>query len=73
MARDGDCDDGDGAQGEGPVSRYDDELLSANWNPVLALLEWSCTRTLAEASRSAPQVPEDDAEAFLGRFYTLGN
>jgi hypothetical protein len=71
MVRDGDCDDG--GEGEGPVSRYDDELLSANWNPVLALLEWSCTRTLAEASRGAPQVGEDDAEAFLGRFYTLGS
>lgn len=73
MAKHGDGDDGDGGEGEGPVSRYDDELLSANWNPVLALLEWSCTRTHAEASRSAAQVGEDDAEAFLGRFYTLGS
>ena len=70
MARDGDT---SGADGEVPASRYDDELLSANWNPVLALLEWSCTRTLSDASRSTPQVREEDAEAFLGRFYSLGS
>ena len=65
--------DNDSAQGKAPASRYDDELLSANWNPVLSLLEWSCARTSADASRSAPPVREEDADAFLGRIYTLGS
>jgi hypothetical protein len=51
-------------------SRYGNELLSANWNPVLALLEWSCARTSEETSRD--RVREEDADAFLGRFYNLG-
>ena len=71
MARKGDKDD---RAEEVPESRYDDELLSANWNPVIGLLEWSCARTFADVSRSATQdVSEEDAEAFLGRFYSLGN
>ena len=65
--------DQDGAQGENQASRYDDELLSANWNPVLALLEWSCAKTFSDVSRSTPQVREEDADAFLGRFYSLGS
>jgi hypothetical protein len=70
MATDGDT---SGAEGEAPASRYDDELLSANWNPVIALLDWSCGKTFADASRSTQQqVREEDADAFLGRVYTLG-
>jgi hypothetical protein len=53
--------------------RYDDELLCANWNPVIALLEWSCARTSADAARdTAPSVREEDANDFLGRVYTSG-
>jgi hypothetical protein len=64
----------DGTPEEPAASRYDDELLSANWNPVLGLLEWSCARTAADAGHSASQqVREEDVETFLGRIYSLGN
>lgn len=54
-------------------SRYGEELLCANWNPVIDLLAWSCGRTAAEASRGDAQaLREEDADAFLGRIYTLG-
>ena len=54
-------------------SRYDDELLSANWNPVIALIEWSRTKPAAEHCRTeARPIREEDAEAFLGRVYTFG-
>ena len=54
-------------------TRYDEELLSANWNPVIALLAASCARTAAEARRSATEaLREEEAAAFLGRIYTLG-
>jgi hypothetical protein len=69
----GDEGDTGGTESKVPASLYDDELLSANWNPVIALLEWSCSRTFADATRSTQQqVREEDAEAFLGRVYTLG-
>ena len=56
------------------VSLYDDELLSANWNPVIELLEWSCARTAAEAGRNdTPGLQEDEVDDFLGRVYRLGN
>ena len=56
-----------------PPNRYDDALLSASWNPVIALLEWSCARTGAETSRDkTPAVREEDANDFLGRIYTSG-
>jgi hypothetical protein len=55
------------------TSRYDDELLSANWNPVLELLQWSCSHTSEVASRSAPHdYSEAEADAFLGRIYAFG-
>lgn len=54
---------------EAPASRYDDELLSANWNPVVALLGRLHGR--AEESH-ADQIREEDAVDFLGRFYTSG-
>jgi hypothetical protein len=50
--------------------RYGDELLSANWNPVIDLLERSCTKTRQLAERA---LREEDADAFLGRFYTFGS
>ena len=64
--------EGDGDKGEAP-ERYGEELLSANWNPVIDLLAWSCARTSDEANRSAAEtLREEDADAFLGRIYTLG-
>ena len=59
---------------DAPATRYDDELLSAGWNPVIALLEWSCAKTLEHAAREPePEVREDDVDAFLGRIRTSGN
>ena len=67
--------DGDGKRTpeDAAASRYDDELLCANWNPVIALVEWSCAKPAAESCHTASRdIREDDAEAFLGRFYTFG-
>jgi hypothetical protein len=50
-------------------SRYGDELLRANWNPVVELLQWSCDRTV-EVTRAAADVSDEEAAAFLGRIYT---
>lgn len=59
--------------GSGLESRYDDALLSANWNPALDLLQWSCARTADNASRSSLQPSaEEDPAAFLHRVYLLG-
>lgn len=70
MAKDGK----DMTSAEEPAEdHYGDELLSASWNPVIALLEWSCARTGAQTSRDkAPAVGEEDANDFLGRVYTSG-
>ena len=58
---------------ESPESRYGDELLRANWNPVLDLLQWSVDRTRDLAHDDAP-APRSDAEAaaFMRRIYTFG-
>jgi hypothetical protein len=70
MAKDGK----DSETGEPRAEPYDEELLSANWNPVLALLEWSCARTAADAGRSdRPDIREEDADDFLGRIYSSGS
>jgi hypothetical protein len=54
-------------------ARYGEELLSANWNPVIDLLRWSCARTLGDVTRRAQEkLQEEDAEAFLGRIYHAG-
>ena len=50
-------------------NRYGEELLSANWNPVIELLERSCHRTRQVVERA---LREDEADAFLGRIYTFG-
>ena len=57
----------------GDVSRYGDELLRANWNPVIDLLQWSCDLT-AELTRSAcaPEASDEEAAAFLQRVYHSG-
>jgi hypothetical protein len=52
---------------------YGDELLAANWNPVLDLLAASCAHTAREIVRGASEeLREEDAAAFLGRIYKLG-
>jgi hypothetical protein len=57
---------------DGGLSRYGEELLSANWNPVLDLLQWSCSHTSEVASESPRDVSDEEADAFLGRIYTFG-
>jgi len=70
MARDGkEKDESD----ERPRERYDEELLSANWNPVIALVEWSCARTATDVkSTESPDLREEDVDDFLSRIYTSG-
>ncbi len=64
----------DNKANEAPAGRYDDELLSANWNPVIGLLEWSCAKTLADTARAErEELREEDVDAFLGRIYTSGS
>jgi hypothetical protein len=56
----------------GSDHRYGEELLRANWNPVLDLLQWSCERTRA-MTREAPAARSDaEAAAFLRRVYSSG-
>ncbi|HYH43710.1 MAG TPA: hypothetical protein VD867_17200 [Burkholderiales bacterium] len=70
MAKDG---EDTGTPEEARAARYDDELLCANWNPVIALLEWSCARTAADAARdTTPAVREEDVSGFLQRIYASG-
>ena len=58
----------------GEDSRYGEELLSANWNPVIDLLAWSCGKTLDDVSRKGGNdMTETDIDTFLCRIYTLGN
>jgi hypothetical protein len=65
MARsdDQDCDAAD-------ESRYGDELLRANWNPIIELLQWSCDRTVEMTRRARADVSDEEAAAFLGRIYS---
>ncbi len=62
-------DDQGGSGNPGP-SRYDDELLCANWNPVIELL--ACSGAPHTHQNAPRDVSEDDAAAFLGRVYTFG-
>jgi hypothetical protein len=58
----------------GLESRYDDELLCANWNPVIDLLGASCEKTRSETSRDpARDVAREDPDGFLNRIYKLGS
>lgn len=59
---------------ESGASRYDDELLRANWNPIIDLLQ-SSSSPVQEPARPATtqQVSDEEAAAFLGRIYKLGN
>lgn len=55
------------------ASRYDDELLCANWNPVIDLIEWSCAKSFDDASRDrGKDLSDSDIDAFLNRIYSLG-
>jgi hypothetical protein len=53
-------------------SRYGEELLRANWNPVIELLQWSCERTVHLTS-PARKVSEEEAAAFMRRIYNAGS
>ncbi len=56
-----------------PTRRYDEEILSVNWNPAIALVAMSCYQT---EQGLRPRLPEDlttiDVDAFLDRVYALG-
>lgn len=56
-----------------PTRRYDEEILSVNWNPAIALVAMSCYQT---EQGLCPRLPEDlttiDVDAFLDRVYALG-
>lgn len=65
--------DGEEAPQADEESRYGEELLSANWNPVIDLLAWSCGKTLDDVSRkSGNDMTQSDIDTFLCRIYTLG-
>jgi hypothetical protein len=70
MAKGGKDDEG---PKDAPASRYDEALLSANWNPVIDLLEASCKRTAGEAPGARRELREEDVDAFLGRIYEAGS
>lgn len=55
------------------ASRYGEELLCANWNPVIALLEASGGKPAMEARAAAREWREADVDAFLGRVYRAGS
>ena len=55
------------------AGRYGDELLSANWNPVVELLEATGRRGAVESRADTPEWREEDVDAFLGRVYKAGN
>ena len=64
--------DGSAPEGE-REPRYDEELLAANWNPVVELLSRSCDATRERVTRDARTDMSDlDADGFLNRVYTLG-
>ena len=54
------------------AGRYGEELLCANWNPVVELLEASRTRD-AETRAARSEWREEDVDAFLGRVYKAGS
>ena len=54
-------------------SRYDEELLCANWNPAVSMIALSCDPTPHEPS---PALPEDTAmveQDFMDRVYALAS
>ena len=66
--------DGRKSPDSGEHSRYGEELLSANWNPVIDLLAWSCEKTLDDvSSKGEEDMTDKDIDTFLCRVYTLGS
>jgi hypothetical protein len=65
----------EGEAAAGLQSRYDEALLSANWNPVIDLLGASGPRTRDDTSRlpSPRGAAEEDPDGFLRRVYSFGN
>jgi hypothetical protein len=59
---------------ESEESAYGEELMRANWNPVIELLHWSCerTRSLARREERRRALSDEEAAAFLGRVYRSG-
>lgn len=55
------------------AGRYGDELLCANWNPVVELLEASGRKGAVATRAATPEWREEDVDAFLGRVYKAGN
>lgn len=53
--------------------RYGDELLSANWNPVIELLQNPATSTPEPARNPERSLRDEDVDDFLGRIYTFGS
>lgn len=58
--------------GAAATPRYADELLSANWNPVIDLLARTCSLTPERVTQPSPDERAADTEGFLNRVYTLG-
>ena len=52
---------------------YDEELLSANWNPVVELLAWTHSFVPEPVRRPAYEaIEEHEADTLLGRIYACG-
>ena len=62
----------DSNEPEGSQSRYDDALLSANWNPVVELLETTRSVSTRNKQRGRAVTSDAEADAFLSRIYTAG-
>ena len=59
---------------EAEEARYGEELLAANWNPVVELLARSCGITREQATREAREnMSDSEVDGFLNRVYTAGN
>lgn len=56
----------------GRDAEYGEELLCANWNPVLAVLDRAGPRTTQAARPRPRRMREQDVQAFLLRIYTAG-
>jgi hypothetical protein len=57
---------------EADASRYDDALLSANWNPAIALLACSSSPADEVHTGSTKAMSDAEVDALLGRIYMLG-
>ncbi|MGZ8156597.1 MAG: hypothetical protein ACXWUH_15905 [Burkholderiales bacterium] len=57
---------------EADASRYDDALLSANWNPAIDLLACSSSPADEVNAGSTKAMSDAEVDALLGRIYMLG-